>query len=248
MAGSYIPVVRNLAERSRRLRLRMKKAGHEWAGELSEILEGTDMNIRDLYRKRMQEEAPAGGGGGGGGGGRAKVALCTFTLESERFGWVKLEDGTYRFDAMQPVVFSKWEREPVRQLFGTYGAHSPRRITGSLWVETLDGGITEKRYYIDMRASTPHGVIGAGALLGFTLGFGRYGTERCQLRCDMYEYRRTPGDGAELKYLQNAVHRSSKWQTNEADDGASGTLLTDALLTKYTAEGLRLKTTLTVWA
>ena len=243
---TYKPIVDDIERYAEQVRAEMLagKYGTRLVTLLFYILRGTDRNIRDLYRKFWGLEARRGGVAvGGGGETRApqRIPLCTVRFESEQIGNVVQDDGSRAFQPMAPVVYPKWDRAPVRELFGVHGSHFPQAITGSLWIETLDGGLTEKRYYIAMTATTPVQAFTPAALIGFSVGFGRYGTERLQFRLDLYEYRRS-GIGAEITTLTSEQHASSKWQTQET----SG-LITEALLTAYQAGGLRIKTTLTVW-
>lgn len=246
---TYTPIAKDVEATAEKLQQEMAKAGHPWRKLLFYCLRSTDHNIRDLYRKFWQlSERISGGAVGGGIPSQApappKIPLCTITFESERIGRIQKKDGTQVFQPMAPVVWPLWDREPVRQLYGFSSSHVPTSIDGSLWIETLDGGLTEKRYYINMRPSTAVSPFIPGSLIGFNIGFGRYGSERLQFRLDMYEYQRS--SGAEIATIEGEEHSSSKWQTYEGASPTSG-LITDAILATYQSSGLRIKFTLTVW-
>lgn len=201
----------------------------KWGPQLSEILKGLSLNSEDINRKipywgPEQKKAPSGVTGVSP---APAVALWTLEYMTEHL-----------VPSMQDVNYVKFEHDSaVRKLFGTAYPVTLERIMGEIYIESQNND-EQHRYYVDLRPLQRQSV-NAGSLVGFSVGFGRFGTERLRFRLDTTEFKRN-SSSAEIAVLNADKHSSCAWQSVDQ-------LLSETLFTHYTGAGLKMFLTLTIY-
>lgn len=194
---------------------------------LIEIDEGYDQEFDWAYRNFQwgPTEPPHGGGGGGTVRDlpRRLVPVCSLVEEVDQIT-----------PPMWEVAFPIWNRGPVRHLEGVAQDAEISRITGTVYVEPYSGGVPTV-YLVDCLAQTQPLYVPAGSLVGFDVGFGRFGTERLKFRIDVIVYEAEAT--AELTAM--VPDKIEKFQSTED-------ILSESLLTDYNDAGLRFKCNLTL--
>lgn len=203
-------------------------------GLLTTLAEGNERE-HDWIHRNLQwgptEPAEAGGGGGSAQQVIRPVPICTIVAEMDQIK-----------PPVSIVAFPIWNRNPVRHLEGVPEDAVVRRITGTVYVEPYSGGVPQV-FLVDCRPKAQPLYVPGGSLLGFDVGFGRYGdgvdpmSERKKFRIDVFVFQEEAG-AAELTAIVpdgSAAFMSSR------------TVLSDALLSAYEAKdsGLRFKCNLT---
>lgn len=201
-------------------------------GLLTKIGEGLDRDVEWAFRNFQwgpTEQPQVAGGGGGAREIIRPVPVCSLVAEMDQI-----------LPAMHEVSFPIWNRDPVRHLEGVPEDAVIRRVTGTVYVEPYSGGVPQV-FLVDCRPKAQPLYVPGGSLLGFDVGFGRFGdgvdpmSERKKFRIDVFVFQEE-GGAAELTAMVpdgSAAFMSSR------------TVLSDALLTAYQDSGLRFKCNLT---
>lgn len=205
---------------------------------LLEILRRLDGNIRDNYRKHVGDSAQPSSGGGGG------VA----PRPSDRYlGQVIVQIDKAMSVPEHRVTYSIWGRPDKRYLVGIYEDTTIRSFVGTIDIEPMIGG-PPQRYYIRCTTSGK-GLVEAGRLVGFTVGFARFNAERGKFFVKTYVF---PKETTNVNPAQivNEIALPGQGATYYSDD----VILGDALLDEYdttggsSRAGMRIHTNLAVYA
>ncbi|HOJ04095.1 MAG TPA: hypothetical protein PK916_08830 [Bacteroidota bacterium] len=203
---------------------------------VAHALDGLNNDVEFAFRNFQWDRAkPAvvSGGGGSVEGMPIRHSPVAFVVaEFERVG--KGSDGQFR--PMDAVRWSLWNRHNARYYVGVGQDCDVRNITGTVHVESLNGGVPSAYHVLCMPVpGSGSTLILSGDLIGLDIGFGRYGDDRLRFRVDLYRF----AEDLASATLQEVKDGSVKFRSTRAT-------ITDGLLSDYQTHGLRLKCHLTI--
>lgn len=201
-------------------------------GLVADILERHDRDLEYAYRNFQWGPTERPQAGAGGGAPRERIRrppVCSLVTEMDQMS-----------PPMSIVAFPIWNRNPVRELAGVPDDAEIRRITGVVYVEPFAGG-EPQAFLADCLPMAQPLYVPAGSLVGYDIGFGRYGdgtsseSERGKFRIDVFVFREE-GGAAELTAM--VPDGSARFMSTNV-------VLDSSLLAAYLDAGLRFKCNLT---
>lgn len=192
-----------------------------------DVLDKHDGDLDFVYRNFQWDKKPQPSIGGGGGTEpikRGAVAFITGEMEELR-------------PVMRPVMWPLWNRRSIRHYTGVASDINVTAVAGTVYIEPLSGGVPLAYHVNLVPMPGEQTYLRSGMLLGYDVGFGRFGDERLKFRLDCYRFEEDPAS-ASLQQVPDGGFKM--WSTRE--------VLSEALFTEYTTNGLRFKCLLSIYA